>query len=366
MIKLVDPWKQHESIEDELLNIFQNCVRNSSFIGGKPLQNFEKLFAEFCKCHYAIGVSNGTSALEIALKSLNVGQGDEIITVSNTFFATVEAIYNVGATPVFVDVCLDDGLMDINQIENLINKKTKALLPVHLFGHLVNMKKISEIADRNHLKVIEDASQAHGASAYWGNIGEFSDAATFSFYPGKNLGAFGDAGAIISNKIEIAQLVSKLRDHGRISKYEHELVGTNARLDSLQAEILSLKLSKLLSWNNQREKIANSYLKIFSKHNFKVLYKPNEYKSAWHLFVVRVKNRDAVISHLKNAGIESGIHYPLPLHNQPALIDTFAEVNLPITELLCQEIVTLPIHPFLNDTEVELIIREFLKIAEPA
>ena len=363
MIKLVDISAQHKELRKELKRALKHVVRNSAFIGGDLLKIFEKSFGEFSEINYVTGVSNGTSAIEIALRANGIGYGDEVITVSNTFFATVEAIYNVGAEPVFIDVKEIDGLMDLDLIEKAITSKTRAIIPVHLFGHLVDMQKLIEITSKYKLKVIEDAAQAHGASADWGTPGALSDCATFSFYPGKNLGAWGDAGAIVTNHEHLHLQFQKLRDHGRLSKYEHDIIGTNARMDSLQAAVLSVKLTKLRSWNHRRIDIAKVYTEILKQRNFRILHSENRYQSAWHLFVVRVSNREAIQEHFKSLGIETGIHYPIPLHLQPALKVQFSNINLAVTETLANEIISIPIHPHLTDKEVLLIANEFIKVA---
>jgi len=366
MIKLVDLGKQHKALENELNAAMEDIVANSSFIGGKPLANFESNFADFCGVDNLIGVSNGTTAIEVALRANGISQDDEVITVAHTFFATAEAILNVGAKPVFVDVNLVDGLMDISKIESAITKKTKAVIPVHLYGHLVNIKSLKKITDKYNLVIIEDAAQAHGASAAWGRPGQITEAATFSFYPGKNLGAWGDAGAIATNDNELASKYRKLQDHGRITKYEHDVIGMNARMDALQAQVLTIKLSKLKSWNDCRQEIAFKYVEKFTEKGFEILFQNEAYQSAWHLFVVRVANREEIQANFKEAAIETGIHYPVPLHKQPALQDMFSGLTLPVTEKLAKEIISLPLHPYLTDDEVSQIIELFLKIAKVA
>ena len=363
MIKLVDLSRQHSELQTELFEVVQEVVSTSSFTGGKILENFENLFAEFLDTNHVIGVSNGTTALEVALRANGIRVGDEVITVANTFFATVEAIINIGATPIFVDVNLSDGLMDLGQIESTITSKTRAIIPVHLFGHLVNLEQLKKISDKSNIIVIEDAAQAHGASAEWGKPGQLSEAAAFSFYPGKNLGAWGDGGSIATNNSHLAGVYSKIRDHGRISKYEHNLVGGNYRLDTLQAAILSIKLTKLKEWNHRREEIANIYIAALAEKGFKILVDQNAYKSAWHLFVVRVANRAEIQDHLKKCNIESGIHYPIPLHHQPAIVNSYLHIKLPITELLSGQIISLPMHPYLTKLEIEEVIFRFLEVA---
>lgn len=366
MIKLVDLGKQHNSQLDELNGAIRGIVEKSAFIGGDAVKTFEESFAKFCGVFHAVGVSNGTSALEIALRANNISSGDEVITVANTFFATTEAILNVGAIPIYVDVSIVDGLMDLNLLGKLITKKTKAIIPVHLFGNLVNIKELLEISRAHNLVILEDAAQAHGANAVWGMPGHLSEGAAFSFYPGKNLGAWGDAGALVTNNNQLAASYSKIRDHGRVTKYEHDIIGMNGRMDAIQASILKVKLTKLQEWNLRRSVIADYYLDEFQSIGFKVLNDKLAYNSAWHLFVVRVKNRSTVQSAFKSSEIETGIHYPIPLHKQPAVKSMNKNVKLPITESLCDEIISVPIHPFLSDSDVERVSHLFSKIAEIA
>jgi dTDP-4-amino-4,6-dideoxygalactose transaminase len=364
-IKLVDLAKQYQAVKKSIDESIFSCIESSSFIGGKYVQEFERDFAALCCVDHAVGAANGTVALEIALKSAGVKQGDEVITVANTFFATAEAIINVGAVPVFVDVQEQTGLMDLEAVHTHISNRTRAIVPVHLFGHLVNIRNLQKQLQNSEIKIIEDAAQAHGARGEWGNPGSHSWAASFSFYPGKNLGAFGDAGAVVSNSEETISLIRKLIDHGRISKYVHEIVGTNARIDSLQAAILKAKLGALENWNLSRRKVALEYQNILSGSNFKILENQIFNESSWHLFPVRVSNRDEVMKFMSEENIETGIHYPVPLHRQPALKQNFHSLSLPVTEKLCSEIVSLPIHPFLENYEIERVMASFLKIARP-
>ncbi len=364
-IKLVDLKRQYEKLKTEIDESIKICLDGTSFIGGDLVTRFEKSFAEFSKVSFCIGISNGTVALELALKSAGVKPGDEVITVSNTFFATAEAILNIGAIPVFIDVDETSGLMDLSKLHKIITKKTSAIVPVHLFGHLVDIQKLSALVENYDIKIIEDAAQAHGAWANWGGPGSLSWAAAFSFYPGKNLGAFGDAGAIVTNSNSLSQQLRKMADHGRTSKYVHELVATNARLDTIQAAVLETKLKKLREWNRKRLEIATKYRGALQGLGFSILANSNFEESAWHLFPVRVSNRNQVMDHMKIHGIETGIHYPVPLHKQPALSSMYSDVALPVTETLCSQIVSLPLHPFLEDKEFKKVVDVFLEVADP-
>lgn len=365
VIKLVDLSRQYSDLKTEIDEKLQMCLTQSLFIGGNYVRDFETAFASFCGVKHCIGASNGTTALEVALRSAGVGYGDEVVTVANTFFATAEAIVNVGAVPVFAEVCKASGLLDLELLPAYISNKTKAVIPVHLFGHLVDVRKLNDILGNRDIKVIEDAAQAHGARAQWGAPGQMSWAAAFSFYPGKNLGAFGDGGAIITNDDSRGELLKKMVDHGRISKYEHEIVGTNARLDTLQAAVLSVKLASLSKWNHRRLEVATQYYEVLRGFNFQVLKNELFEESAWHLFAIRVNNRDKTLNHLKMNGIEAGIHYPIPLHKQPALASRYHEISLPVTEELCSQIISLPLHPFLEESEVAKVLDVFLEVAKP-
>jgi dTDP-4-amino-4,6-dideoxygalactose transaminase len=362
MIKLVDLKAQHLSLSQEIWSAIEKIEETSSFINGEEVGNFERDFADFCRSTFAIGVSNGTSALEIALRCAGIGPGHEVITVANTFFATAEAIYGVGATPIFVDVDLDSGSISTSNVEANISSRTRAIVPVHLFGHLADMPRIREIADSHNLVVIEDAAQAHGAEADWGGPASLSKAAAFSFFPGKNLGGWGDAGAVITNDGDFAERIKKFKDHGRVSKYEHDEIGTNARLDTLQAAILRVKLTKLSDWNNVRQNLALKYISKLETEGFKILKPRNG--SSWHLFPIRVANRVEVMEQLRNFGIETGIHYPVPLHKQIAIQRYYRTLRLENTELLAGQIVSLPLHPYLSENEVDGVIERFLEVAE--
>lgn len=365
-IPLVDLFRMHSHLMSDLNNAFEENVKDSSFIGGTPVKTFEEKFASYCGVNEAAGAANGTVALEIALRVAGIKSGDEVITVANTFFATVEAILNVGAVPIFVDICQDNGLMDLNQLPKLITKKTRAVIPVHLFGHLVNIEALTQILTGSEIRIIEDAAQAHGAKGKWGGPGTKSDAATFSFYPGKNLGALGDAGAIVSNNSEFIKMSKKIMDHGRTSKYSHDIIGTNARMDSIQASFLSRKMPYLDQWNLRRTEIATEYTKHLTPLGFSVVANETFDESSWHLFPVKVRNRLDVMNYLKEKNIETGIHYPIPLHKQSALASSYKNTFLPITEKFCEAIISLPIHPYLNDEEIFRIIRAFGEIAQPS
>lgn len=364
-IKLVDLEKQTKSIEIEVWPKIKDLVQNSNFIGSKHLLPFENSFAEFIGSPFFSGVANGTTALEIALRAAGISPGDEVVTVSNTFFATVEAIFNVGAHPVFVDVESNSGLMDTALVHSVITKKTTAILPVHLYGHAVPLEHLMDLCNKLGLKLIEDTSQAHGATYKGKCVGTFGDFGTFSFYPGKNLGAWGDAGGIATKEENNYLKINKLRDHGRTNKYEHDLIGTNGRMDPIQALVLDEKLKHLSKWNIRRKEIAQQYETRLSDTEIKIVKPLDSSGSVWHLFVVEVSNRDEVQKYLKEYEIESGIHYPIPLHRQPALKEKYSKSMLPNTEQLSRRILSLPIHGLMSDDEVEYVISNLLKIAKP-
>jgi dTDP-4-amino-4,6-dideoxygalactose transaminase len=360
---MVDLDRQSKIIDESVWTELKELVSSSNFIGGKHLLAFEKEFATFLGTSYFSGVANGTVAIELALRASGVKAGDEVITVAHTFFATVEAILNVGAKPIFVDIDLNSGLMDTTKVSELINTKTKAIIPVHLYGHVVNMQPLLEICKTNNLTLIEDTSQAHGAKYHGKTAGTIGDFGIFSFYPGKNLGAWGDSGGIAARSENSYNLINKLRDHGRSSKYVHDLIGTNARMDPIQGIILSAKLKHLEKWNTRRTEIANQYISCLDGTDIQVIKPNDDVESVWHLFVLRVSNREEVQNCLNQIGIETGVHYPIPLHLQPAIMNEYKDIRLPNTEQLSGEIISIPIHGLMYDNEVSHVISNFLKIA---
>jgi len=343
-----------------------SVMDRNAFIQGTNVAEFERGFAELMSAAEAVGCSNGTAALALALEAVGVKPGDEVITVSHTFIATGEAIIHVGAKPVFVDVDPTTYTMDPASLEAVISPRTRAVVPVHLYGTPVDMDAISEVARRNGLKVIEDAAQAHMATYGSRKVGTLGDAASFSFYPGKNLGAMGDAGAVVTNNPEVARKVRLLRDHGRTEKYTHETVGYNCRMDGLQGAFLSVKLPHLLEWTARRKEVAAIYDAALAPAGFSVMKTPDKSSSVYHLYVVQVANRDKVMAELKDAGIGVGIHYPIPLHKQPAFQGQVREKGeLAVTEGIVGRILSIPICGHINDQEVEQILDLFLKHACP-
>ena len=356
-IQLVGLYDQYKLIKSEIDAAIQNVIDSSGFIGGAEVRNFEKEFAAYCEAKACVGVGNGTDALYLTMRALGIGPGDEVITVSHTFIATSEAIAMTGATPIFIDILDDTMLMDPAKIEPAITPKTKAIIPVHLYGQSCDMDAIMEIARKHGLKVVEDAAQAHGGRWRGQRVGSIGDAATFSFYPGKNLGAFGDAGAVVSQDEALIEQVRMLANHGRLEKYTHKMEGVNSRLDALQAAILRVKLRHLDEWNAQRRAHADFYLDSLSHSEFRPQAVNPNAEPVWHLFVVRVAEREALQKKLKDEGIATGIHYPVPLHVQPAYQHREIPLgSLPVTEAAASQVVSLPMYPELTEAQRESIV----------
>ncbi len=357
-IPLVDLKAQYRSIGDEVNGAIQRVIDNTSFILGEEVSSFEDRFAAFCRTEYAVGTSSGTSALHLALLACGVGPGDEVITVPHTFTATGEAIIHAGAMPVFVDVDLDSYNIAPDQIEAAITEKTKAILPVHLYGRPAEMDPIMAIAERHKLAVIEDAAQAHGAEYRGRSVGSIGHAACFSFYPGKNLGAYGDGGAVVTNDEQIAEKVRLLRNHGRREKYEHITVGYGYRLDALQAAILKLKLGHLNEWNEQRRANADTYRELLQGLDLVLPRNSQHLKSVYHLFVVRNPRRDALLEHLRSNEIFAGVHYPIPLHLHPAYRHLgYQRGDFPDAEQAAREVLSLPMYPELSPAQMARVAR---------
>jgi len=360
MIPLVDLKAQYNSIKTEIDNAIQRVLDNTSFIMGDELKKFEEEFALFCNTKYAIGVANGSDALILALRACGISKDDEVITVPHSFIATTEAITHVGGKIVFVDIDPKTYTIDVSKIEEKITEKTKAIIPVHLYGQPADMNHIIELAKKYNLKVIEDAAQAHGAEYKGKKVGSIGDVACFSFYPGKNLGAYGDAGMITTNREEIAQKVKLLRNHGRITKkYEHEIEGYSSRLDNLQAAILRVKLKYLNQWNGMRRKNARKYNELLNNIGGIITpYEADYAKHVYHLYVIRTKDRDKLREELKSNGVTTGIHYPIPLHLQPAYNYLgYKRGNFPVTEECSQKILSLPMFDELNDKQIEKLVK---------
>lgn len=354
IIPLVNLERQYQQLKSEITRAIDGVLSDQLFILGPHVKHFEEQFAKAVSLPHVVGCSNGTSALSLALEACGVGDGDEVITVSHTFIATVEAMYRVGAKPVFIDIDPQAYTMNTALIEAAITKKTKAILPVHIYGTLCDMDAIMAIASKHELTVIEDAAQAHLAEG----VGQKSHAACYSFYPGKNLGAYGDAGAVATTHAALAEKMRKLRDHGRMAKYEHDMIGHNERMDAIQAAVLSVKLPHLAAWTAQRRALAAHYKKRLSAGGFKIM----QGESVYHLFVVEVSNREQVMEALKEANIHCGIHYPIPVHKQKAIN---SDVSLPVTEKAATRILSLPICGSTMISEIDRVCDLFLSVAKP-
>jgi dTDP-4-amino-4,6-dideoxygalactose transaminase len=353
-IPLVDLKAQYRSIKSEVDQAIQRVLDHTGFILGKEVADFEAAFASSLGVKEAVGVSSGTAALHLALLACGVCPGDEVVTTAHTFAATAEAIVHTGARPVFVDIDPNTYTIDPNQVEEAIGPRTRALLPVHLYGHPAAMDALGEIAQRRGLWLIEDAAQAHGAEYRGRPCGGIGHLACFSFYPGKNLGAYGDAGAVTGNDLTLLTRVRQLRAHGRLSaKYEHDEIGFGERLDALQAAVLRAKLSHLDAWVEARRSHAERYTKLLADSGVATPSEAADVRHAYHLYVVRTARRDAVLAHLRSKGIEAGIHYPIPVHEQPAFKRRgYGEVSLPVTERVAREVLSLPMYPELDEGQL--------------
>lgn len=357
-LPLVDLHAQYASIKSEVDAAIASVVESAAFVGGPAVRELESAFATFCEVPHVVSCGNGTDAIYVALRALGIGAGDEVITVTNTFIATAEAISTTGAKTVFVDVCADTALIDASQIEAAITSRTKAIVPVHLFGQPADMDEVNRIARAHGLVVIEDAAQAHGARYKGRRVGSLASSATFSFYPGKNLGAYGDGGAIACTDAVHAKRCAMLRDHGRLDKYLHETEGVNSRLDTIQAAVLLVKLKYLDAWNAARRRAAEWYLERLAGIPDLVLpVVADGNEPVWHLFVVRHPRRDAIREAMERAGIGVGIHYPVPLHLQPAYAHLgYAKGRFPIAEQLAATSWSLPMFPEMTESDVDRVV----------
>ncbi len=355
-IQFVDLKKQYLPLKDEILAGISHVLDGMHLFLGENVQSLEKEFAEFCGAAHGIGVSEGTTALNIILRAMDIGPGDEVITVSHTFIASAEAILLAGATPVFVDIDPATYLMDVSQVEAKITPRTKAILPVHLYGQTVDMDTLLEIASRHGLRVIEDACQAHGADYKGRRAGTLGDAAGFSFYYSKNLGAYGEGGFISTNNAELAAKMRKIRDHGSGVRYHHDLVGVNGRLDEIQAVVLRAKLPHLASWNQKRRDNASLYNKLLMGAPVVLPTEQEGNIPVYHLYVISAPRRDELQAFLKDRGIFTGIHYPIPVHLQKAVeFLGYKNGDFPVTEKAVSQILSLPMYAELTDDEIKYV-----------
>lgn len=354
-INYTDFGRMHEPMKAELLQAYQDVFESQWFIQGKKLEQFEKEFAQYCGTDYCVGVGNGLDALRLILEAYDIGAGDEVIVPSNTFIATVLAISYVGATPVFVEPDMDTFLINPDLIEEKITDKTKAIMVVHLYGRLAEMDRINEIARKYDLKVFEDSAQAHGVERNGKKAGAWGDAAAFSFYPGKNLGALGDAGAVTTNDKQIADKIRALGTYGSKQKYKHDYKGYNSRLDELQAAFLSVKLAYLDAWTKERKEIADKYYAGIC--NSKLYLPKYTEENVYHIFPVLCDNREELQSYLEQKGIHTLVHYPIAIHLQEAYKDMcMPEGSYPLAEKICASEVSIPLYPGMTAEEIQYVI----------
>jgi len=394
-IPFLDLVSPHVELEEELVSVFRNCIETASFIGGPIVEQFENEFAKFCDTKFCVGVGSGTDAVRFALMAAGVRSGESVITVPNTFIATTEAISQAGAIPEFVDVDERTSNMDPQKLREYlelhcdldpqskrpVSRRTgrtiSAVVPVHLYGQMADMDRILEVAEAYNLIVIEDACQAHGAKYFsrkeqrWMTAGSMGRAAAFSFYPGKNLGACGEAGAVTTNDEQIARTIRIIRDHGQRQKYYHDIEGYNGRLDTIQAGLLQVKLRHLAKWNQQRREHAAEYDRLLTAVDCGINppHEPSWSKAVYHLYVIRTSDREGMMNHLKKAGIATGIHYPTPLHLQKAYSSlNYRAGDFPVSEKLAPEIVSLPMFPQLLAEQQSRVVEEiaqFINLTTP-
>ena len=359
-VPFLDLKAQYAAIKDEIHAAVGEVMENTAFAGGPFVAKFEQAFASFCGCKHAIGVGSGTDALWLSLLSLGIGPGDEVITVPDTFIATAEAITYCGAKPVFVDVEETTYNMNPALLEAAITPRTKAVIPVHLFGQTADMDPILAICKAHGLPLVEDACQAHGAEYKGRKAGSMGATGCFSFYPGKNLGAYGEAGAVVTNDDAIAAKIRTFRDHGQAKKYHHDVIGWNARMDGIQGAVLSVKLKYLAEWNESRRAHAREYTRLLSP--LEGLLSPREADYArhiFHIYAVRTGRRDQLMAHLAEKGISCGIHYPVPVHLQKAYQGLgLAEGSFPMAERCAAEFLSLPMYPELTSEQIQFVAGE--------
>lgn len=361
-IPLVDLQAQYETLKPEIDSAIQRVLAHTGFILGEEVEAFEAAFAAYVGSEGAVGVASGTAALCLALQACGVGPGDEVITSAHTFFATAEAISQLGARPLFVDIDPQSYTLDPEQVEAALSERTRAILPVHLYGHPAELTPLLELAEARGLYVIEDAAQAHGAEYRGQRCGSVAHLGCFSFYPGKNLGAYGDAGMVTGNDPALLARIRRLRNHGRTSKYEHVEVGWGERLDTLQAAILQVKLPYLEQWSEARRALAARYNALLADCEVVTPYEAPWARHVYHLYVIRTPQRDALLAHLHQAGIGAGIHYPLPLHQQPAYQADYEGLRLPVTEASAAQVLSLPLYPEMSEAQQDRVVEAIKEV----
>jgi len=391
-IAFLDLIGPHQELEKELVAVFQKALRTGAFVGGSMVEEFERSFADFCETRFAVGLNSGTDALRFALMAAGVGEGCSVVTVANTFIATTEAISQVGALPEFVDVDERTYNMDAEKLREFLeqqcsmdhsgklisrrtNRAVTAVIPVHLYGQCADMDAIQELAERYNLVLIEDACQAHGAEYFskrenrWKKAGSIGKAAAFSFYPGKNLGACGEGGAVTTDDEELAKKIRMIRDHGQAKKYYHDMEGYNGRLDSIQGGILNIKLKHLPGWNHSRRERARKYNELFAELETSAItpYEPSWSKGVYHLYVIQVENREVVQATLGKENIGTGIHYPIPLHLQKAYTRLgYRPGDLPVSENAAQRILSLPMFPGISEADQVRVVEALVQTGKGA
>jgi dTDP-4-amino-4,6-dideoxygalactose transaminase len=356
-VPFVDLKSLHSEIQEELRDVFERVLNTSSFVLGPEVQRFEEEFAAYVGTSHCVAVNTGTAALHLALAAMNIAPGDEVITVPHTFIATAEAISAVGAKPIFVDIDPVSFTMNPALIEAAITSRTRAIIPVDLYGQVADMDPIQAIADRYGIAVLEDACQAHGAEYNGRKAGSFGVAGCFSFYPGKNLGACGEGGAVTTNDADLAKRIRLWRDHGSSKRYEHVFPGLNMRMEGIQGGLLAVKLKYLDHWNNQRRQAAKEYDAALSGTEFEIPTEMPYNRHVYHLYVIQSNNRDILRSQLAEAGIESGLHYPIPLHLQEAYrFLGYKEGDFPVTERVRNRILSLPMYPGIRSEAISQVV----------
>ena len=344
---------QYRELRNELRDAIDRVCNKAAFILGEEVERFERTFADYCAVKHCIGMNSGTSALHVALLAAGIGSGDEVITTANTFFATAEAICYTGATPVFVDIDPATANIDPEKIEAALTKKTRAIIPVHLYGRPANLAGIMRIAESHGLLLIEDACQAHGATYEGKPVGGFGHSAAFSFYPGKNLGAYGEAGALTTNDDEVAALVRALRSHGEATRYLHKYIGYNYRMDGFQAAVLNVKLKHLEEWTAKRRAFSSLYRSLLADAQLDLPQDSPDAECVYHLFVAYLDDRDQVRRGLEERGVQTAVHYPVPVHLQEAMAHLgYKEGSLPHTERACQRVLSMPLFPEMTEEQV--------------
>jgi dTDP-4-amino-4,6-dideoxygalactose transaminase len=363
MITFADFKREYAEIGAEVNDAIERVLKSGYLVLGKEVRGFEEEFSRYLGAGYGIGLNSGTDALYLAVMALGIKGGDEVITVAHTFTADADAVVRNGATPVFVDIDPETYCINVTKIEEKISRRTRAILPVHLYGHPADMEPIMALAKKHKLYVIEDACQAHGAEYKGRKVGNIGDIGCFSFYPTKNLGAYGDAGMVVTNNEKLADKIRMLRNYGQSDRYHHEFMGINSRLDELQAAILRVKLKYLDNWNEKRRSLARLYNQLLQNTDVVLPVEKDYAKHVYYLYVIRHKKRDKLQKHLADQSIETLIHYPVPIHKQKSYAAMGYAADLPVTEQICNEIVSLPMHPWLTEsdiTQVTSLIKDYV------